>query len=565
MKRVLLAAAVLATVVAIFIWTRLPPKQQILEPAFADGTVAGVVHIHSVRSDGRGTVEQIAHDAALAGLKFIIMTDHGDATRTPDAPVYREGVLCLDGVEISTSGGHYIAIDMPAAPYPLGGEARDVVDDVKRLGGFGIAAHPDSPKPELQWKGWTAPFDGLEIINLDTAWRQRVTDTTWRSKAGLAARLLTYPFRPAESIAGLISRSTEFYRWDALSRRRHVVTLAGADAHAQIAWRASDPIVAKLSVPLPSYESSFRALSVHVRPDRPLTGTAATDAGLIFRAIRAGHLYTVADGIATPPAFDFTASNSLGMVGIGDQLTPSGGPVSLHVRSNAPDGFTTTIWSGVQAIASDRAERDITVTATAGPGVYWVEIHAAGQLAAVPWITSNAIYVRPDEPPVVPARPPGRTSRMLFDGRSTDTWRVVTDPTSLGALDMTKTATGDNELRLRFGLSHAPANQFVSLSVATPQGLATDDRLSFLARAEKPMRISVQLQTEKARWQRSIYVDTDNEAHAIFFDEFTPIGETETYRVPLAEVRNVLFVIDRTNTKPGASGRLWIASPALQQ
>ena len=154
---------------------------------------------------------------------------------------------------------------------------------------------------------------------------------------------------------------------------------------------------------------------------------------------------------------------------------------------------------------------------------------------------------------------------MLFDGRSTDTWRVVTDPTSLGALDMTKTATADNELRLRFGLSDAAANQFVSLSVATPQGIATSDRLSFLARAEKPMRISVQLQTEKARWQRSIYVDTDNQAHTIFFDEFTPIGETETYRVPLADVRNVLFVIDRTNTRPGASGRLWIASPALQQ
>ena len=113
------------TVVAIFVWARLPPKRQILPATFADGTVPGVIHIHSARSDGRGTVEQIAHEAARAGLKFIIITDHGDATRTPDSPVYREGVLCLDGVEISTSGGHYLAIDMPASPYPLAGEARD--------------------------------------------------------------------------------------------------------------------------------------------------------------------------------------------------------------------------------------------------------------------------------------------------------------------------------------------------------------------------------------------------------------------------------------------------------
>ena len=263
-----MAAAVLATVVAIFLWARLPPAQQRLASTFADGTVAGVLHIHSSHSDGRGTPGQIAHDAARAGLKFIVITDHGDATQAPEPPVYREGVLCLEGTEISTSGGHYIAIDMPASPYPLGGEARDVVDDVKRMGGFGIVAHPDSPKPELRWKEWSAPFDAIEIFNLDTSWRQRVTETSWRPKAGLISRLLTYPFRPTESITSLITRSNVLYRWDALAGRRHLVTIAGADAHAQIAWRASDPVSARLSVPVPSYESSFRALSVHVRTER---------------------------------------------------------------------------------------------------------------------------------------------------------------------------------------------------------------------------------------------------------------------------------------------------------
>ena len=39
-----------------------------------------------------------------------------------------------------------------------------------------------------------------------------------------------------------MSPTTVLYRWDVLSKRRHLVTIAGADAHAQIAWRASDPI-----------------------------------------------------------------------------------------------------------------------------------------------------------------------------------------------------------------------------------------------------------------------------------------------------------------------------------
>jgi hypothetical protein len=556
----------LVTVVAIFIWARLPQKQQILSNTFPDGTVAGVLHIHSSRSDGRGTVEQIAHDAARAGLKFIVITDHGDATRAPDPPVYREGVLCLEGTEISTSGGHYIAIDMPASLYPLGGDARDVVDDVKRMGGFGIVAHPDSPKPELRWTEWVAPFDAIEIVNLDTSWRQRVTGTSWRPKAGLVSRLLTYPFRPTESITSLITRSKVLYRWDALAGRRHLVTLAGADAHAQIAWRASDPIAARLSVPVPSYESAFRALSVHVRTEQPLTGNAAADAAMIFRGIRAGHLYTAVEGAATPPAFEFTASNPLGTVREGDQLTASG-PVLLHVRSNAPDGFTTTIWNGTTALAPDRHEQEFTVTAPAGPAVYWVEIRPAGPLSGVPWITSNAIYVRPaGAPPALPARPPARTSSTLFDGRTSGTWRVVTDPTSLGAMDITQSTTGESALRFRFGLSGGvPASQYAALAVSTPQGVSPNTRLSFDARAERPMRISVQLQTETARWQRSIYVDTFSQPHTIFFDEFMPAGEVPTYRAPLSAVRNVLFVVDTVNSKPGTSGRLWISSPKLEE
>lgn len=562
MKRVFLATAIVAIVVAIFVWSRLPPKRQTLSAAFSDGTVAGVLHVHSNRSDGRGTPEQIAHEAAKAGLTFVVITDHGDATRPPDAPVYREGVLCLEGAEISTSGGHYIAIDMPAAPYPLGGDSRDVVQDVKRLGGFGIVAHPDSPKPELRWREWSAPFDAIEIVNLDTSWRRRVTDTTWRPKAGLLTRLLTYPFRPVESITSLVGRSEILYRWDALSRRRHLVTVGGADAHAQIAWRASDPVTARLSVSIPSYESSFRAMSVHVRTDRPLTGAAAADAATLLRSIRAGHLYTVVDGAATPPAFEFTATNGRGTAGPGDELQVSG-PVTLRVRSNAPEGYTTTIWNGVTAVSTDRTEHDFTVTAPDGPAVYWAEIRASGALSGLPWITSNAVYVRPAGPaPPLPVRPPSKTSQPLLPG----TWSTVSDPTSLAAMDVVPQLGGEQALRLRFGLSGGePAGQYAALRVATPQGVGGRTRLSFEARAEHPMRISVQLQSPKGRWQRSIYVDTLNQPHTIFLDDFTPAGETDTYGAPPAEVRNLLFVIDTVNTKPGTSGRLWITKPALEE
>ncbi len=572
MKRLLVATAVLLAAVAAFLALTLPPKQLLLSAPPPDGTIPGILHIHSSRSDGRGTLDEIAQAAARAGLKFIVVTDHGDATRVPDPPVYRSGVLCLDAVEISTQGGHYVALDMPKAPYPLGGEARDVVDDVKRLGGFGIVAHPDSPKPELRWRDWTAPFDGIEIINPDTSWRQQMTAPEGRVSRPtllLVERLFSYPIRPAESIASLIQPSGILDRWDASARSRPVVIIAGADAHAQIAWRSADPVETRVSLPLPSYDSSFRAMSVHVSPERALTGDAAADAAIVTRAIRAGHLYTAVDGAATPPAFEFSATNIRGTAHAGDQL-PVGGPVSLHVRTNAPPEFSTNVWDGTNLVSGGHHEQDFSVTVPERPGLFRVEIRATGRLPAVPWITSNAIYVGAlKSAPTDPRTPPASVQPLLGGAEQTN-WRVEHDPTSLAAVDLAATTSaastpaGANEVRLRFGLSGGPAaGQYAALVVDLPKGLARSDRLAFAVRAEQPMRVSVQLRSDTGRWQRSIYVDTVNQERTVYFDDLMPAGITGSDKPPLSEIRNILFVVDSTNTKTGASGRIWITNPAL--
>src|SRR5256884_4525770 len=202
MKRAAILTAVVVVVGGAFLAATLPPRRLTLVP-WADGTVPGILHIHTIRSDGRSTPAEIAAAAARAGVRFIVFTDHGDATRAPDPPVYRSGVLCLDAVEISTSGGHYVAVDMPASPYPLAGEARGVVEDVRRLGGFGIAAHPDSPKTELRWSDWDAPLDGIEWINPDTSWRVHAA-SGWGSRFTLVEGLLHYPIRPVETLARLL-------------------------------------------------------------------------------------------------------------------------------------------------------------------------------------------------------------------------------------------------------------------------------------------------------------------------------------------------------------------------
>ena len=575
MKRFLLVTAALAAAVAFYGLISRPPAPLVLDTPWSDGSVAGAIHVHTNRSDGSSPPEVIAAAAARAGLRFVIFTDHGDGTRQPDPPIYRDGVLCLDGVEISTTGGHYVAIDMPQAPYPLAGEPRDVVDDVRRLGGFGVAAHPDSPKRELHWEGWTAPYDGIELINPDSSWRAHAVSPHWSEKFRLARALTTYPFRSAETIAALLNDPPEIIqRWNAVVSERRVVGLAGDDAHARLDLMNSDPAESRFSLPIPSYEASFRVLSVHIHPDRALTGDAAADAPALIGGLRSGRVYTVVDGWATSPAFEFTARNSRGIAAGGEELA-TGGPVSLQVRSNAPSSFTTTLWKGAEAVASGKGGEDLEWTGPPAAAVYRAEIRADAHPGSPPWIMSNPIYLRAPGGSEAAAALAGpaivkpTAAKPLFDGRTPNTWIHEADATSLALIEVVPRLEG-TELRFRYGLSGGPdIGQVAATAVATADGVASYDRISFTIRAEQPMRVSVQLRApidggEPQRWQRSIYITADDTQRTIPFSDLSPVGMTTPATIPLPAIRDVLFVVDTVNSKPGASGRVWLRDVRLE-
>ena len=579
MKRLLVVTAALVAAVVLLIVVSLPQRRLELTGG-GDSTIGGILHVHTNRSDGLSSPDEVAAAAARAGLKFLVFTDHGDATRAPDPPTYRSGVLCLDGVEISTTGGHYVAIDMAASPYPLGGEARDVIEDVRRLGGFGIAAHPDSPKLELQWREWDAPFDGVELANPDTSWRVWAQQASrppnvsssdaWRARRRLAFSLLDYPVRPAETIASLMALEapvSAVQHWIDVAARRRVVAIAGIDAHAKLALRG-DPGDNGFSLPLPGYEPSFRVLSVHVTPDRPFSGNAAGDASTLVRAIRNGHLYAAVDGVATPPSFEFSATNDHGTVHEGDELAASG-PITLRVRSNAPPSFTTLVWNGNRVFSGDRHEPELSIDAPPDPAVYWVEIRSTGRTHPMTWVRSNPIYIRGSEaPPRPPGRRPASNSESMFDGPAVGAWRAEHDALSASAVDLAANAAG-HEVRFRFALAGGAATgQYAALVYDIPSNSLVGDRITFTARAEKAMRISVQLRGGEGvvdRWQRSVYLDTFDQEHTVSFDDCVPVGVTHTAKAPARSIHNIMFVVDTTNAKPGASGRLWIKKAALEK
>jgi hypothetical protein len=509
-KRLLIVMAALGAAILFYVGATLPPRPvrvslDGLDPVLTARTVRGAYHIHTDRSDGADPKAVVAAAAARAGLAFAIFTDHGDGTRQPDPPAYIDGVLCLDAVEISTNGGHYVALGLPPAPYPLGGEAAAVVEDVERLGGFGIVAHPDHPRPALAWSDSDAPVDGLEWINIDAEWRTEPA-------LALARVIAHYLVRPAPAIATILDRpDATIARWDDMNRTRRVVALAAVDAHGGGGRGASERDEPSVAVG-PTYEASFRTLTNRVVLDSPFTGDAARDAAQLLAAIRAGRVYSVVDALAP------------------DVLVAMDGDQPV-VQSRLPDGAEAVL------VEEGSASR--------------LEIRLAGSAGdpPVPWVLTN--WLRTPTPLSNPEpAPAGDAAEPLAAGP----WRVEQSPGSSADVQQ-----ADGGFDLRFQLA---AGERVSQFAAAAADLtgARVDGIFFEGSADRPLRVSVQLRFPPAdeRWGTSVYLDATPRTVFVPLAAMVAADAPRGTAPPAGAARSLLFVVDLVNAKPGDSGSLTV-------
>lgn len=538
----LTAAVVAATTV--WVVSTLPPKAQHPSVPAAPATfVVGGYHIHSDRSDGSGAVDDIAAAAARAGLNFIILTDHGDATRPPDPPAYRHGVLVIDAVEINSAAGHIVALNLPgAAPYPLAGEGRDVVEDIHRMGGWAIAAHPDSPRADLRWRGGGTPVDGIEWLNVDTEWR----GSTGLALTAAAARAW---FRGPETVGSLFhSSSASLQRWEASLRAHDTFTIAALDAHARMGedTDAGRP-PSRFALALPTYETMFRTVTQSVRLAYAPTGDAIADARELLRAIRMGQMFSVVRAfVDAPTAFEFSAESAAGRVEWSGQLAEAEG-VTVRAAVPASIGARVVLIKDGQEAASGDSRAELT---HAPAGVYRAEARLTGR--GVPWVVSNAIRVGPLPTPPAPrpdAAPAVTTTIPL------DSWVIEKHPTS-----ETATSVADGALRWHYQLGGGPpAGQYAALASSASGDIAVA-QLVFTASASQPMRLSVQIRlpggVNGQRWRRSIYVDQTPRTFHIPLSDLDPVDRRSPLRPITARVQSILLVIDTLNSRTGASGEV---------
>lgn len=141
-------------------------------------TSKGALHLHTIHSDGTGTIPQIAEDAKKAGLNWIIITDHNNlAGLHNNEEGWYDDVAVIVGEEVSPENSdHYLAFGI-TEPIPGSLPPEEIIKAVKAQGGLGFIAHPDESKnrrnkyPPLRWTDWNLQgFDGIEIWNYTSDW-----------------------------------------------------------------------------------------------------------------------------------------------------------------------------------------------------------------------------------------------------------------------------------------------------------------------------------------------------------------------------------------------------------
>ena len=241
--------------------------------------LVGVLHVHHEPShDTDATFAELLEAAHGAALDFVVLAEHAAPERHsgplpageraglytgPDGHLLR----VLVGIELGTRDGHLLAYDVPGLVAATGRSGADVIADVQARGGFAVVPHPFT---HGGWHDWDAPFDGLELHNHASAFRDFAGPL-------LPLHVLRLPFDRDGVLRSMLPRpARELRRWEELLvSGRSVVGFSGADAHRNLSL---------LGWPLDPYESLFRAVQT-VCPDGPLEEEA------LWSALRGGRCW----------------------------------------------------------------------------------------------------------------------------------------------------------------------------------------------------------------------------------------------------------------------------------
>jgi hypothetical protein len=346
------------------------------------------MHMHTPYSDGEGSHGDIAKAAQIAGIDFVIVTDHNVLVRGVEGYYGddKDGyILLLTGEEIHNQRldpqiNHFLVYGAEHELAQCASQPQALIDAVQAAGGLGFIAHPNDPpldavhEPAITWDDWTVErFTGLEIWNYMSSFKGLIT--TRQS-------ILRAAFRPEEFMIGPPPETIAL--WDRLlTEGKHVVGIGNSDAHA-----TTYNIGPVRHVVFP-YDFLFNCVNTHVLLSQPLTGNARQDKQNLYKAVGQGNVFVGYEIPGSTRGFRFSATGQYGSAIMGGTIRLGPG---VTLQTLAPARSHIKIICEGKVVAESVGRENLTYTAQT-PGAYRVEVwqHYLGKERA--WIFSNPIYV----------------------------------------------------------------------------------------------------------------------------------------------------------------------------
>ncbi len=456
----------------------------------------GVYHIHSIFSDGNGSVDEIAQAAEKAKLNFLILSDHGrpniEAMNSTD---WIGKVLLIGGSELSLNCGHMASAGYKVPPYMYPLEPQEAIDEINRDNGFCFVSHPFDDR--IPWTDWNIEnYTGIEVLS---AYSNAKRGGLWR----LGLFPLKYMFHPEYAVLNTLKYpDINFDKWDEINKTGKHYGIYALDAHGKL------PLGRKRKLSFPSYLSLFRTLTVYARIDKELPKDPEEAASEIIASIRQGRFFNCVEGIAAANGFDTYYMTANGeRFEMGSSPAASEGVIVIRLPFEFRTAITVKkdgkVFKTIDADIHKHIEVPVTET-----GIYRLEVFASdNKFNDLPWISTNPFFIGIGQNISIETQPqPGDTlanDATFFtlekNDASTATYTFDTTEANDTTFTMSYTLTKQEDKR----------DFWVALAHRQPLDLAKHEGVIFQARTDTPARHWVEYRIRLGRdesWYRHSFL-----------------------------------------------------------
>lgn len=258
---------------------------------------AGVINVHSKKSNGRGSVQEIITAAGAAGLDFIVFNETNPLDQQQPFPIKFGQLSVLYGVELNFKNSRFLHFSTEKSPvFSSHSEIQIYVSNFLETGGEGVMALSHPEKPGYEWGPEEAPdyMTGMEVLNLREVWRK-----SWNLRRfSFLSAVMFYPFNPQLFFLDIyLEEALSIKLWDKWNKNKPVIGYVGSDATSKLR------VTKNFSLNFPSYKSIFQMAKNHIILREELAGFG--DQGQIVEALKNGNSYFSIDILGAPKGFSF--------------------------------------------------------------------------------------------------------------------------------------------------------------------------------------------------------------------------------------------------------------------